>query len=91
MWKLPIVLLFKFDPELFKFELPLFLLLLKQLPLPALLDLHSLYLHSLLVDSIRFHLLLDLVLYLGHQVVHVHLLLHLLHSFFVIPSIIIIV
>jgi hypothetical protein len=86
-----VILILKLDPQFFKVNLPLFLLFFEQLPLSSLFLLHFLYLHGLLVHSIRFHLLFDLILYLRHQIVHVHLLLHLLHLLFIICCIFIIV
>ncbi len=86
-----LVLFLKLDPQLFEFNLPLLLLLLEQLPFPPLLQLHLLYLHRLLVDPVRLHLLVNLVLDLDHQIFHVHLLFHLLHSLFIICRIVIVV
>lgn len=86
-----VVLFLKLDPQLLELNLPLLLLLLEELPLPPLFQLHLLYLHRLLVYPVRLHLLVNLVLDLDHQILHVHLLLHLLHSLFIICRIVIIV
>jgi hypothetical protein len=91
MRKLLVILILKFYPEFFKLYFPLFLLFLKQLPLSPLFLLHLLYLNSLFVYPVGLHLLIDLILYLGHEIVHVHLLLHLPHFLFIICCIVIIV
>ena len=91
MRELLVILILKLDSQFFKLNLPLFLFFFKQLPLSPLFLLHLLNLYGLLIDPVCLHLLLNLILYLCHQIIHVHLLLHLSHLLFIICCIVIIV
>jgi hypothetical protein len=91
MRELFVILILKLDSQFFKLDFPLFLFFFEQLPLSPLFLLHLLYLNSLFVYPVGFHLLIDLILYLGHEIFHVHLLLHLPHLLFIICCIVIIV